>query len=485
MSDVESFVRFCESEFGIAVMDREAAYLERFLDPGDRVLDVGAGIGSIEERFPAYDVVGLDVSEAMVRTAHERTDAPFLLGDARVLPIADDAVDVVFFVATLEFVPEVEGALAEAVRVLRPDGMLVALVLNADSAYVRSDLEREGSYVQRMVHRETDELASLVGEYVDARREYFLGIDDETVFETDDPAEAALLAIAGSPLGYPVNDDTNSMTDEFPTPLDVPKRYDEPSVFRPESLLDEARRQKDLPDEPVPPVCVLDPDGDLVRHLEETGAATRDATWPGYHTDLYRFEHAGETVGIVGRAVGAPFAVLVAEQLFASGCELLVSITSAGQIRPRDDPPYFVLIERACRDEGTSHHYRPPSEDATLEGGLRDSIEAACEDVSRPVYTGASWTTDAPYRETESAIDRARDAGVLAVEMEAAGLYSFAARRDVPVVCFAHVTNEMGTGEEDFEKGADEGSADALELLAATLEATDGIRSGRSRSQRG
>ena len=53
-------------------------------------------------------------------------------------------------------------------------------------------------------------------------------------------------------------------------------------------------------------------------------------------------------------AVGAPFAVLVAEQLFASGCRLLISVTSAGQIVSTAPPPYFVLIDRALRDEGTS-----------------------------------------------------------------------------------------------------------------------------------
>ena len=65
---------------------------------------------------------------------------------------------------------------------------------------------------------------------------------------------------------------------------------------------------------------------------------------------------------IVGCAVGAPFAVLVAEELFAYGCRLLISVTSSGQIVPAGDPPYFVLIERALRDEGTSYHYRPPSD---------------------------------------------------------------------------------------------------------------------------
>jgi uridine phosphorylase len=258
---------------------------------------------------------------------------------------------------------------------------------------------------------------------------------------------------------------------ESDTPLLEAKEYDEPSVFTPESLLEEARRQKDLPERKVPDVCVLDPDGDIVRHLRATGQAEKDETWPGYHTDLYRFTLGDEDVGIVGCAVGASFAVLVAEQLFAAGCEFLVSITSSGQIVPRDDPPYFVLIDRALRDEGTSHHYQPTDRYATLSSDLRASVESAYESVSRPVYTGATWTTDAPFRETDGTIERARTAGILAVEMEAAALYAFAAERDRPVVCFAYVTNEMGQGEEDFEKGDAEGATASLEVVDAAITA--------------
>jgi hypothetical protein len=50
----------------------------------------------------------------------------------------------------------------------------------------------------------------------------------------------------------------------------------------------------------------------------------------------------GREYGIVGCAVGAAFAVLIAEELFASGCRLLISVTSAGQIAPLLAPPYFV-----------------------------------------------------------------------------------------------------------------------------------------------
>src|SRR5438270_10808025 len=148
------------------------------------------------------------------------------------------------------------------------------------------------------------------------------------------------------------------------------KRAAAPSVFRPSALLREARRQKGLPDAAVASVCVLDPDGDIVRHLRSTGHAIRCDTWPCYHTRLDTFTLEGQDVGIIGCAVGAPFAVLVAEELFASGCRLLLSLTSAGQITPAGPTPYFFIIERALRDEGTSYHYATPSEYAEADSGL-------------------------------------------------------------------------------------------------------------------
>ena len=110
--------------------------------------------------------------------------------------------------------------------------------------------------------------------------------------------------------------------------------YAEPSVFRPESLLREARRQRGLEAGRVPDVCLLDPDGDVVRYLRQIGRGHRSESWACYHTELWETEVDDTPVGVIGNAVGAPFAVLVAEELFASGCGLLVSVTSAGQIDP-------------------------------------------------------------------------------------------------------------------------------------------------------
>ena len=244
-----------------------------------------------------------------------------------------------------------------------------------------------------------------------------------------------------------------------------------PSVFTPAALLREARRQKGLATLAVPPVCILDPDGDLVRRLRLTGMAKPFSGWPCYHTELDTFDLGGRQVGIVGRVVGASFAVLVAEELFASGCHLLVSLTSAGQINPAGLPPYFVVIDRALRDEGTSYHYAPPSDFAEASPKLVSAAVEAMAALNQRVVVGPSWTTDAPFRETAEAIEAARAKGILAVEMEAAALYTFAQVMGVEVLCLAHVTNTMGQVGADFEKGEADGTSDALAVLAGVVSA--------------
>src|SRR6266849_4331165 len=189
----------------------------------------------------------------------------------------------------------------------------------------------------------------------------------------------------------------------MPPPILLNKHYMEPSVFTAENLLREARRQKALGQAKIPQICVLDPDGDIVRWLVGTGRAERDPQWACYHTDLHTVTHEDMQFGIIGCAVGASFAVLVAEELFASGCELLISVTSAGQIVPIADPPYFVLIEKALRDEVTSYHYLPAAAFSHIAPELLSKLDEVFSQAPARMYRGATWTTDAPFRETASA----------------------------------------------------------------------------------
>lgn len=107
------------------------------------------------------------------------------------------------------------------------------------------------------------------------------------------------------------------------------------SVFSPSALLREARRQKGLAAADVPPVCVFDPDGDILRRLKKSGEAKRFETWACYHTDLYTFSLAGKTVGIIGCVVGAPFAVLIAGNYLPADAAICLASLRRGRLLPQ------------------------------------------------------------------------------------------------------------------------------------------------------
>jgi len=123
------------------------------------------------------------------------------------------------------------------------------------------------------------------------------------------------------------------------------------------------------------------------------------------------------------------------------------------------------------RDEGTSHHYLPASPYVDANGALLECAANSLARVGRHVRRGTTWTTDAPFRETAESVALRRREGIFAVEMEAAALYAFAAARGVSVICLAHVTNQLGCVEGDFDKGDGNGAFGSIELITVLAQA--------------
>lgn len=108
---------------------REAYYAFRDLEPEDRVLDLGCGTGASTEEVVGEDreVHGLDLSPkqvGMTRRKPALSEASFVVGDAMNLPYRDEYFDVVSSVGSLQHVPDVRAAMAEANRVTKPGGQL-------------------------------------------------------------------------------------------------------------------------------------------------------------------------------------------------------------------------------------------------------------------------------------------------------------------------------------------------------------------------
>lgn len=227
-----------------------------------------------------------------------------------------------------------------------------------------------------------------------------------------------------------------------------------PSAFSPEALVNAVRAHKHLEPQAIPQVCVLEFDGDLTDWLVSTGAAKPCQSWACFHTTMFSLDVGGVSYGIVPRTIGGPYAVLVAEQMAISGARIVLGLTSAGRVSSAMPVPGLVAVTKAVRDEGTSYHYLPPAEtiDAPLE--VVRLLELELRKLSLPVLTGTVWTTDAPYRETESQLAGHAGTGVLAVEMQAASLFAFSEARRFPVGIAAYVTNGSGHAGASFDKGS-------------------------------
>jgi uridine phosphorylase len=245
---------------------------------------------------------------------------------------------------------------------------------------------------------------------------------------------------------------TKGFMSQSPLPL-LDHPHKQASAFTPEALTAAVRDERGLQANPVPPVCVLEFDGDLTDWLVSTGIAQPCSDWACFHTTMYVLEVDGFSCGIVPRTIGGPYAVLIAEQLAATGARIVFGLTSAGRVSSSLPVPCLVVATQAIRDEGTSYHYLPPEPIVESRPDVVEDLLSEMRTIGLPVSAGMVWTTDAPYRETPQQLKQHSQAGALAVEMQAASLFAFGAARGFPVGVIAHVTNAVGHTEEQFHKG--------------------------------
>lgn len=173
---------------------------------------------------------------------------------------------------------------------------------------------------------------------------------------------------------------------------------------------------------------------------------------------LYGDAHPVSTVGIGGRQVsflrwkvGAPIAVAEAEELIACGARILVGVGLAGSLQPEVPAGSFFIPTSGLSEEGTSAHYGAGQGPGGWAGRdvpgpsprLAALLQAACEaEGVRPV-TGTVWTTDAPYRELRSKVERYRAEGVIGVDMETTALYTLGRWRGVEVCHLLLISDEL------------------------------------------
>lgn len=142
--------------------------------PGEAVVDLGCGTGqyALDLARRGLSVTGVDVSPAMLAVARRKAAAAglpvrWVEADVRAVPLPDAGFDLAVAVTVLEFLPDPERAVAEALRLLRPGGRLVAAVLGEGSAWARLYREEAARDPASVFHHArfftAEDLAALLG----------------------------------------------------------------------------------------------------------------------------------------------------------------------------------------------------------------------------------------------------------------------------------------------------------------------------------
>ena len=201
IADVEKFVSFCGTDFGKTLLEKEAEYIYQELKGCQRILDIGCGIGSFEQRLQNLNITGLDSSEEMLEEARKGSNKTFVLGNAESLNFDASSFDAVFYVATLEFITDYQRAIQEAWRVIKPNGELLVMILNPESEYFHEHMQREHSYFKRIKHANIREMRGYISQYYQVTKaEYFLGIRGQQIFDSSDKRFASLYVVIGKKL---------------------------------------------------------------------------------------------------------------------------------------------------------------------------------------------------------------------------------------------------------------------------------------------
>jgi uridine phosphorylase len=246
--------------------------------------------------------------------------------------------------------------------------------------------------------------------------------------------------------------------------LDHP--VDDASAFTAEALIDDVRRLRDVGDAALPAICFLEFDGDLTDWLVQQKLAAPFDSWACFHTTMFSLDLEGIRCGIIARTIGGPYAVLIAEQLRAAGAGLVIGLTSAGRVAPDLPLPGLVVASSAFRDEGTSYHYIAPGREVSCPPHLTLPIARELSSTGLAVRIGKVWTTDAPYRETNTQLEKWAIEGALAVEMQAASLFAFGQARKTHVAVVARVSNAVDHEGSQFDTGSHEQGLIILRALA-------------------
>jgi len=198
--------------------------------------------------------------------------------------------------------------------------------------------------------------------------------------------------------------------------------------------------------------------------LENVKCVTRVRNMFGY-TGTYK----GKPISVMGSGMGIPSVSIYATELYKDyGVESIIRIGSCGAVRD-DIKVRDIVIGMAASTDSNVNRQRFSNVDfaATADFSLLKSVVDTAERLNQDVRVGNIFTADLFYTPQPEMFATMEKYGILAVEMEAAGLYGVAAEYGKKALTVLTVSDHIKTGEQTT---ADERETTFKDMMELTLE---------------
>ena len=216
--------------------------------------------------------------------------------------------------------------------------------------------------------------------------------------------------------------------------------------------------------------CLLPGDPLRAKYIAET--YLDDAVQRNSERGMLGFtgEYEGRPVSVQATGMGCPSAAIVMEELVQLGVKRFLRVGTCGGLQPDLRLGDLVVALTAVPADGTVHHYVGEPHCPTADWELVHGAVHAAKELGQPMRVGPIVSSDVFYNPDEGQYERWSKRGVLAVEMEAAILFTIGALRGVQAGCLLTVSDVVVEGE--FTRISDEELQAAVDRMTRVALAT-------------
>ena len=162
---------------------------------------------------------------------------------------------------------------------------------------------------------------------------------------------------------------------------------------------------------------------------------------------VYILEYKNNRITLFMAGVSGPIISIDIEELNRNGIDTFIIFGNCGVLDKDIKDCSIIIPNRAYRDEGTSYHYLPDSEYIELDNTYTNLFKDILKEYNFEYKEGATWTTDAFYRETREKIEMFKSKGTICVEMEGASIAAVCKYKNLHYFTFYYAGDNLDATE--------------------------------------